>query len=272
MNIVANSGGTLVSLASGVLPEFSPQATASAAAAAGFKAVGLWVEPDDWTDRTSREVARIVADGGLRVLDAEVVWIKPGPLDPKLLRILDIAAQIGAANVLVVSSDPDRDATAEKLGRLVDHASPSGVRVSLEFGAFTAVRDLSAALEVLERTGRAQAGLLVDPLHLARTGGRPRDMAGVAASRFVYAQFCDAPAVGADPDDVEAIIHEAIDLRLLPGEGALPLRALLDALPPGTPLSIEVRSRALRETYPDPAERARAVLAATESLLAKFAA
>ena len=32
----------LISLASGVLPEFTPQETARAAAKAGFKAVGLW--------------------------------------------------------------------------------------------------------------------------------------------------------------------------------------------------------------------------------------
>ena len=171
----------LIALASGVLPEFTPQQTASAAAGAGFKAVGLWVDTELWTPTTTREVRAILAGDGLVALDAEVIWIQPGPLDPKHLRIIDIAAEIGARNVLVVSSDPDKGTTANKLAALVDHARPGGVRVCLEFGAFTQIRDLPTALDVLDRTGLADAGLLIDPLHLARTGGCPEDLIGLLA-------------------------------------------------------------------------------------------
>ncbi len=259
----------LVALASGVLPEFTPQQTARAAAGAGFKAVGLWVDIELWTPATTRDVQAILAAEDLIALDAEVVWIQPGQLDPKHLRIIDIAAEIGARNVLVVSSDPDRDATAEKLAALVDHARPSGVRVCLEFGAFTKVRDLPTALDVLERTGLADAGLLIDPLHLARTGGRPEHLIGLPPERLAYAQFCDATAVGASADDVQAIIEEAVDRRLLPGEGQLALQSLLGVLPANIPLSVEVRSKPLRDAFPDPVDRARAVLTATMAVLAK---
>jgi len=43
---------------------------------------------------------------------------------------------------------------------------------------------------------------------------------------------------------------------------------VLHALPAGTPLSIELRSKFLRDTYPDAAERARVTLAATRRFLA----
>jgi sugar phosphate isomerase/epimerase len=258
----------LISLASGVLPEFTPARVAAAAADSGFEAVGLWVDPRTWDAGVTRDVRAIVADAGLIVLDAEVVWIQPGPLDPAHLRIVDIAAEIGAANLLVVSSDPDLAATGEKLAALVDHAAPAGVRASLEFGAFTEIKSLAMALEVLERSARPDAGLLIDPLHLSRTGGVPADLAGVPRRRFAYAQFCDATARGPSVTDVKAIIDEAVDGRLFPGDGALPLDELLRTLPAGIPLSIELRSKALRDGWPDPAERARRLHAATAAFLA----
>lgn len=257
----------LLSLASGVLPEFTPQQTAAAAIAAGFPAVGIWVEPSTWTSGVAREVRDRASDSGVAVLDVEVVWIRTGPDNPDHLRIIDAGADIGARNVLVVSSDPNPVETAAKFGRLVDHATSRGLRASLEFAAFTEVRDLAAALDVLDRAARPEAGLLVDPLHFARTGGHPEDLRGVDPRRFAYAQFCDAEQSGPTPDDTAAIIHEALDLRLMPGAGALPLGALLDTLPPETPLSVELRSKALRDAYPDPAERARALFTATREML-----
>lgn len=263
--------GHLLSLASGVLPEFTPEQTAAAAVAAGWPAVGIWVEPATWTAATAAEVRSRTADAGIIVLDVEVVWLKPGADDPDHVRIIDAGAAIGARNVLVVSSDPDPQSTADKLRRLTEHASERTMRICLEFTAFTEVKSLAAALDILERTGHPDTGLLIDPLHFARTGGAPDMLRGIDPRRLPYAQFCDAPANGPSPDDVPSIIHEALDLRLDVGQGALPLRALLDELPPAIPLSIELRSKALRDCYPDPAERAAALLAATRSGMAALA-
>ncbi len=54
----------LISLASGVLPEFTPVQTATAAVESGFRAVGLWVDPATWDAGVTREVRRIVAELG----------------------------------------------------------------------------------------------------------------------------------------------------------------------------------------------------------------
>ena len=256
-----------LSLASGVLPEFGPEQTATAAVEAGWDAAGIWVEPADWTQATTRAVRDRLGDAGMHVLDVEVVWIQPGGLDPAHLRIIDIGAALAARNVLVVSSDPDMEATARKLAALADHARGTGVRVALEFAAFTEVRGLADALALLDRPALDAVSLLVDPLHFARTGGQPGNLAQVPPSRLAYAQFCDAPASGPHPDDRDAIIHEAVDLRLLPGEGQLPLAELLFVLPDRLPLSVELRSRALRDAFPDATDRARAVRRATETML-----
>ena len=260
----------LLSLASGVLPEFSPEQTAAAAVAAGWPAVGIWVDPATWTAATAAEVRSRTTDAGVTVLDVEVVWLKPGADDPDHFRIIDAGAEIGARNLLVVSSDPDPQATAAKLARLATHAAPSGLRVSLEFAAFTEVRNLTAALAILGSPGCETIGLLIDPLHFARTGADPDDLRAIAPGRFHYTQFCDAAANGPPPEDVPAIVEEALDLRLPICAGGLPLGALLGMLPENLPLSIELRSKGLRETYPDPADRARALLHSTRAGLTRL--
>ncbi len=254
-----------LSLAAGVLPDFSPQDTARAAAAAGYDQTGVWIEIADWTDRTTAEMRAILADTGVPALDVEVVWLQPGPIDPNHLRLVDIGRELGAANVLVVSSDPDDGGTADKLRALCEHAA-GDIRISLEFGLFTAIHSIRQANAILDHVDHPAAALLIDPLHLERTGGTPADVARVPRERLPYAQFCDAPPLSYDVADRGAVIVEAVDGRLLPGEGMLPLAALIDALPV-VPLSVELRSKALREGFPDATDRAKVVLEATRRCL-----
>jgi sugar phosphate isomerase/epimerase len=254
---------TLLSLASGVIPEASPVQAVYAAFDAGFEAVGLWIDVARWDASVTRQVQGALGATGLKVLDAEVLWLRPGPMDPAHLAAIDIAAELGAANVLVVSSDPERAATLDKFVRLCEHARPLPLRVALEFGAFTDVPDLRTAAAILRDAAQPNQALLVDALHLQRSGGRPADLAALPAEWFSYAQLCDAPADGPAASDRAAIREEAVDRRLCSGEGELPLAQLLAALPARTPLSLEVRSQELRRRYPDVSERARVVLRQT---------
>lgn len=257
-----------LSFASGIVPEFGPVDTIRAAAAGGFDAVGLWIEPEAWTEAQTRESRAALADSGLELLDVEVVWIKPDSNLDSHRRTLDIGAALGARNVLCVSSDPDMAATAAKLAALCRHAEGSGMRVALEFGIFTEVRTLAAAMAVLDAVGHPLRALLVDPIHVDRSGTSVAEIAAVPHDLLPYAQFCDARATRPDPADFDAVIVDAIDLREQCGEGALPLAEMLAALPAGIPLSIELRSKLLRDAFPDPAERARVTAAATRKWLA----
>ena len=258
----------LISLASGVVPEFGPLETIDAAVTGGFEAVGLWIEPPLWTPALASQVDRKLKDSGLMLLDVEVIWFKPGPPDPAHARCLEIGLKLGARNVLVVSSDPDMHANATKLRALCRQAEGSPMRVSLEFGAFTEVKSIQQALAIIEATDHPAAALLIDPLHLARTGGSPADVAAVRRTLLPYAQLCDAPKIGPSPSDVEGIIREAVDERLQTGDGELPLRDLLASMPAGIPLSIELRSKALRENFPEPGARALETARATQRFLA----
>ena len=257
-----------LSFASGIVPEFGPVDTVRAAAAGGFEAVGLWVDPADWSATTTRETRAALADTGLELLDVEVVWLKPdSPIDDPR-KIIDIGAELGARNVLCVSSLADEAATAAHLAALCRHAEPSGIRVALEFGIFTAVKNLTMALRVLDAVAHPLRALLIDPIHVDRSGSSIAQIAAIDPALLPYAQFCDARAERPDPDDFNAVIIDAIDLREQCGEGALPLASLYRALPRDIPLSIELRSKALREAFPDAGERAKAVAVATRAWLA----
>ena len=256
-----------ISFAAGIVPGAGPVETIRAAAAGGFDMTGLWIEPEQWGPTLLRDAKAALADTGLPLLDVEVVWIKPGDDLSAHKACIDIGAELGERNVLCVSSDPDMGATAARLAALCEHAEGSGMRVALEFGIFTEVKNLAMAMAVLDAVGHPLRALLIDPIHVDRSGSAIEHLAQVPHELLPYAQFCDAPAERPDPSDFNAIITDAIDLREQCGEGGLPLGALYRALPAGIPLSIELRSKALRDSYPDLGERAKAVAAATRNWL-----
>lgn len=256
-----------ISLASGVVPECGPVDTILAAAAGGFDAVGLWVEPEKWNTQTILDCRQALTDTGLQLLDVEVIWIKPDSDMKAFRKVIDIGAELGAKNVLCVSSHPDFSATAATLFQLCRHAESTGLRVALEFGIFTEVKNLGLALAVLDDVEHPLRALLVDPIHVDRSGTHAAEIASVPRELLPYAQFCDAPAKRPDPGNFDEIITDAIDLREQCGAGALDLGAIYDALPTGIPLSIELRSKALRDGYPDAGKRSKAVAEATRRWL-----
>lgn len=246
----------LLSLAAGVCPETAPADFVPACAAAGWRACGIWFDAETWTDAVAADVRRRLDDTGLMALDMEPVFVTPDGDHGD--RMIEAAAILGARNLLIVSRGVDDDRFAERFTELCDLAAPHGIGCSIEFLAFMSVSSLGQSLEILDRVGRPNGGVLVDALHLARTGGTPADVTAVAPDRLAYAQLCDAPAEA--PEDAYA---DALDGRSTLGRGGLPIRELVDALPDHTALSMEIRSAALRSSFPDATDRARHVLDTT---------
>lgn len=259
-----------ISFASGIVPGASILETIGAAAYGQFDCVGLWIEPPEVTPQILRDAKAAIADTRLEVLDVEVIWLTPGDLNPDHLRCIEIGAELGAKNVLVVSADPDMAANAAKLNALCKHADGTGQRICLEFGIFTAIKSIEQALHVIDVADDPLAGLLIDPIHLNRSGAGPSDVAAVPRHLLPYAQFCDAPLPGPDVNDGEAVLADALDARQQIGAGDLPLAGLLDAMPADIPLSIELRSKALRDGWPDLGERARVTADATRAWLKTY--
>jgi sugar phosphate isomerase/epimerase len=246
-----------ISLAAGIMPEATPAQLIECAAASDFDFGGMWCERETWTPSTTRAIRAQARDAGVQLLDCEVAWIMPGAPDPWLTELVHIAAEIGARNLLCVSSDPDLAATTAKFQTLVDAAKGTGVRVNLEFGIFTEVKTMHMARAVLESVEGEAKALLVDTLHWARSGGTAEDLAAIPREWLSYCQPCDAPALGPDVTSFDAIIDDAINRRMALGQGGLPLGAMVDALPAHLPMAIEERSATLRDTFPDLIDRAR---------------
>ena len=261
-----------ISMAAGIMPEANPAQLVEAAVAGGFDFSGMWVEREQWSAATTRAVKAQLHDAGLALLDVEVAWIMPGPPDPWLIELVEIAAELGAPNLLCVSSDPDAGATTAKLQAMVERATGTGVRVNLEFGLFTQVKNIAAASAIVGALEGAAKGLLCDTLHWARSGGTADAIRALPREWLGYAQLCDAPAAGPDLSDMSAIIDDAINRRVAMGQGGLPIAAMVDALPAGLPMAIEERSATLRKAFPDFNARASEVARTSRAWLDAHAA
>ena len=255
-----------LSLAAGVLPEFEPPEVVAAAAAAGFELVGVWFDAETWSAARAREVRRRLDGTGLVALDMEPVFVTPGGDHGE--RLIDAAAEVGARNVLTVSRGLEPARFAERFAELCDHAAPAGITVVVEPTLLYSVATLAEAEQVVALAGRPNGAILADNLHLDRAGGNPLEaLRRLDAALLPYSQLCDAPAAPAE-DSRAGLFEDARNDRRLLGEGGLPVRAFLAALPDGIPLSLEVRSRQLRADYPDAGERARRVHANAAHYLA----
>jgi hypothetical protein len=56
------------------------------------------------------------------------------------------------------------------------------------------VKTVDDAVRIVEQAQHPAGAVLVDALHLRRSGGSPADLAAVPTRRLPYAQLCDAPA------------------------------------------------------------------------------
>lgn len=253
-----------LSLAHLTVMDADPVTLIEAAAGAGFDAVGLRiVAPPGATLRTpvlgdvplQRRIKLRMAETGIKVWDIEAIWLG-GDTDVGLLEpALDLGAELGATQVVVAGNDPDRSRMGANLAALCEAAHQRGLRVMLEFIPYSEVRSLADARVMLASVAPADAGLLVDALHLRRSGGSPADLAACDPVLFGFMHLCDAPLQ--PPRDLRA---EARGGRLLPGEGELPLAAFIAAFPAGTPVAIEAPT--VRNAGASPADRAkRAALA-----------
>jgi sugar phosphate isomerase/epimerase len=262
------SGGRLVSMAHLTLIDVAPPLLVRVAAQAGYDAVGLRIVPvtdgPDYTMKPGsaalRETVKSLRDTGLRVLDAEVIRLTADTVVGDYEEFFDVAAELRARFVVVVVRDPDPGRAAATFAALAARADLRRLTLMVEFMIFSTVRTLADAEALLTAAAAPNAGILVDPLHLARSGSTVEQVRRLPAGLVPYVQFCDA-ASALPVDDEAAAGAEARRSRLLPGEGTLPLGGLLAAIGPEAPLSLEVPDG---WSNPDPLARARAVLHAAE--------
>ena len=252
----------MLSLAAGTVLDLGPASAVQTAAQAGWPAVGIWFDASTWTSAVAAAVSGRLADTGTLALDIEPMILGIGWTHAS--EMIEAAAAIGARHLLVASGPASRQQVIDELGAVAAEALQScpTLTVVLEFLPIFTIATLHDAAGVIAEVGSANLGVLVDTLHLARSGGHPDDLVDFDQALFPYLQLADATA----QLEMDSLREEALHGRLLPGHGALPLLRTLQRLP-DKPVSVELRSRRLNRDFPHPLERARHVLHATQQIM-----
>jgi sugar phosphate isomerase/epimerase len=225
--------------------EASPLELIEAGAAGGFEQVGMRiVRPTAAADivdvigqpQLQRELKTLMASTGVSIGLIESIWLSPESDPASLEPALMTGAELGACRALVVGNDPEEGRLADTLGRLAQAAQNYGLEIAFEFMPFTQVRSYDQALRLMRQVAQPNLRLLIDALHMNRSGQDLAALDKLDSSIVSYVHLCDAPAKLPQP---EALREEARLSRLYPGEGELALDAFLDAMPDDAALGLE---------------------------------
>ncbi|MEK9644481.1 MAG: sugar phosphate isomerase/epimerase [Alphaproteobacteria bacterium] len=227
------------------LLEAPPADVVRAAAAAKFDAVSLRITgrtPDDPHPTVVGDAGALRAlkseldASGLPLTSASIYHLYPAIGLDQVLPALEASAALGARAVVVTCMDPDEARWTAFVAACCDRAADFGLWLALEFTPYSEARTLEQGARIVRNAAQPNFGLLVDSLHLARSGGKPSDLSDLKGGEVVFAQLCDAAAKTPTGMDLAA---ESRRGRRYPGDGALPLADFMKALPAGTVIEIE---------------------------------
>jgi sugar phosphate isomerase/epimerase len=206
----------------GHVPDFAGQIRA--AAAAGFDAVG----PDVYSLARYREaggriedVAELIAEHGLQCPEIAALMVNTdrAEVDAQLALFEPAVRALRPRWILVNSDVSPGAASAALLRHCAERLGALGARLAVEYLAMMRVNSIASALELIERAGVADAGVLVDTWHffLGPVDGWS-DLECLPRERLAYVQFDDHPPL-AGSDLREETLHR----RVFPGEGTFEL-------------------------------------------------
>jgi 4-hydroxyphenylpyruvate dioxygenase len=190
------------------------------------------------------DMRKMAADLGvsLPILDPMASWAphwRTGISDPGFMEFLGysaddffrIADELGVSTMTVIgtlrpglASVPE---IAESFALLADRAAAYGLRCILEFIPIWGIKDLGMAWQILQIADRPNAALAFDFWHYIRGGRDDALLRSIPGDRIAYVQVTDAEA---EPPPGRSLEQDCLFHRLQPGEGALPIKEMLDIL------------------------------------------
>jgi sugar phosphate isomerase/epimerase len=188
-----------------------------------------------------REMIAAMRERDISVSLGEGCTVRPGHDMRDMASDLDIFQELGAERINTVSMDPDLPRSLDQFGVLAQMAAERGMQSSIELCPVLTINNLASAVAAVRHVGHKDFGLLLDTMHLARSGATAAQVAALDPTIIGYVQLCDAPLKSTNPN----YLDEATFDRMVPGEGELPLREYLSVLPAGLVVSLEVPSRTL---------------------------
>lgn len=194
-----------------------------------------------------KETLRLLEATGVSVLDIENITLRDGSSREEWLPVLEIGAALGASFLNVTVLDDDLARAKATLADLAADALPFGVRPSIEPITYRTLNSVPSAAAFVD--GVPGCGIAIDTLHCCRFGASLSEIASLG-DQLTFVQICDGPAqapfglrapampLGQSSDGSDLQI-ESRAKRQLPGEGEVPLRAILAAVPVTAPLAVE---------------------------------
>ena len=188
-----------------------------------------------------RRMAAALRERAVAISLAEGFVVIPGADLTDDLASLDVMGELGATRANVVTMDADLGRSFDQFGAFAEAAADRGMQTTLEFARSLALTDLETAVAAVRYVGRSDFRLLIDTMHVVRSGSTAADLAALDSSLFGYVQLCDSTL-----EQRGAAYRDDSSDRLAPGEGELPLVDIMLALPEWLPVGAEVpmRSRA----------------------------
>jgi sugar phosphate isomerase/epimerase len=216
--------------------------------------------------RLRRDLLAAMDDCGVSISLGEGLLIAPGVDVRSYAPDLDIMAELRIPRINTVSLEPDRARTLDELAGLTDLAAERGILTSVEPVPGLAIANLPAAIAAVEYVNRDEISLLIDTMHVARSGAGAEDLRSLPAERIGHVQLCDVPLRSTKE---YSYAEEAMYHRMVPGEGELPLVEMLAALPHDRIVGLEVPMRSRAEAGVSAYDRILPCVKSARALLAR---
>jgi sugar phosphate isomerase/epimerase len=224
----------MLALAPTTLPDSEPGEYVRAALAARYDAIGLRLNrspglPFHPIVGNAPLIRELKAMLELPVLDIYSFYLRPETDLEDYLPALALGAELGARYAVVMGDDPDWARQRENFARICDAAAGFRLTCVVEFAVIRPLATLAQTVRLIAEAGRKNAAVCLDPLNFVRGGGKASDLKALDPALVPYLQLTDGfldPGTGPNR-------------RCLMGEGDVPMREILAALPGGLALSVE---------------------------------
>ncbi|MGA2190885.1 MAG: sugar phosphate isomerase/epimerase [Steroidobacteraceae bacterium] len=209
------------------------------AAKAGFTAMGFW--HTDLAEIRKKysfpEMQRILQGNG--ITQVEVEWLldwfctdqRRAVSDDTRKLLLDAAEQLGARHIKIgdLGNDcADIARMTEEFALLCRQAAQRGTNVLFEMlpAALSRAPSLDLVLSICRGSGAKNGGIMLDNLHLVRTGTPPEDIVRKLGRELPLGVEINDGTLGEPVNLQDSVVNR----RLLPGDGEFDIAAFLHAV------------------------------------------
>jgi len=211
-----------------------------------------------------RETVTCLRDRDVSIALVDGFAVYPDQPTENHRKAFEILAELGVRRVNTVSFDEDWSRMIDKTAEIVAMAREYDVTVTIESCPMLTVKTLAQALEVISAVNLPNFKLLIDTMHITRSG-ESGDIARLDPMLIDYVQISDGPLSVPDPLNY---MNEAMNERMVPGTGEMPLVEMIRAMRRDIIVSIEVPMRSLKEAGMSETERVRLAVEGARKVVA----